>query len=303
MSVHLFRHLGLKLLSVGLAILLWLAIAGEPLVERGLRAPLEFQNVPDGLALVGSAPSTVDVRVRGSSSLLAALTGTDVVAVLDLGNARSGRRLFHLSPAEVRAPFGVDIAQVSPSTIPLALERSGRRFVPIEPVVEGQPAPGFVVGTITTTPTTVEVVGPVSRLAELAVAITDPVSVTDVSETVEAVVSVGVSDDALRLPAAATASVIVDIVAADLQQVSRRAAVSFKNLESNQRASTVNPTVTVAASGPRHALDGFRGDLIDAFVDLAGLRAGRYTLPVHVVLGPELVVQAVEPATIEIEIR
>ena len=112
MSVHLFRHFWLKLLSLGLATVLWLAIAGDPLVERGLRAPLEYQNVPAGLALVGTGPSTIDVRVRGSSALLAGLSASDVVAVLDLGAARSGRRLFHLSPAEVRAPFGVDLVTV-----------------------------------------------------------------------------------------------------------------------------------------------------------------------------------------------
>ena len=36
-----FRHLGLKAVSVGLAALLWLVIAGEETVERGLRIPLD----------------------------------------------------------------------------------------------------------------------------------------------------------------------------------------------------------------------------------------------------------------------
>ena len=45
------------------------------------------------------------------------------------------------------------------------------------------------------------------------------------------------------------------------------------------------------------------GELIDAWVDLAGLYAGNYTLPVQVELGPELVVDGIEPTAIEIEIR
>jgi hypothetical protein len=44
-----FRHLGLKALSLGLAVLLWMVVAGEEPVERGLRVPLEFQQVPSGL--------------------------------------------------------------------------------------------------------------------------------------------------------------------------------------------------------------------------------------------------------------
>ena len=64
MIIRVFRYLGLKLVALGLAILLWFAVAGEPFVERGLRAPLEFQNIPEGFALLGEVPSTVDVRLR-----------------------------------------------------------------------------------------------------------------------------------------------------------------------------------------------------------------------------------------------
>src|SRR5207302_56403 len=38
-----FGHLGLKLLSFGLALLLWMVVSGEETVERGLRVPLELQ--------------------------------------------------------------------------------------------------------------------------------------------------------------------------------------------------------------------------------------------------------------------
>ena len=48
------------------AVLLWLSVAGEETVERGLRVPLEFQQVPPGLELTGEPPTLVDVRLRGS---------------------------------------------------------------------------------------------------------------------------------------------------------------------------------------------------------------------------------------------
>ena len=50
-----FRHLGLKLLSLGLAVSLWMVVSGEATVERGLRVPLEFQQFPAGLELQGDA--------------------------------------------------------------------------------------------------------------------------------------------------------------------------------------------------------------------------------------------------------
>jgi YbbR domain-containing protein len=303
MTIRIFRYLGLKLLALGLAILLWFVVVGEPFVERGLRAPLEFQNIPEGFALVGEVPSTVDVRLRGTSALLGGLNSSDVVAVVDLGSAQAGRRLFHLSPDEVRVPFGVEVAQVSPSTILLALDRSGRRFVPIEPVIEGNPAPGYVVGQVSSLPKSAEVVGPMSQLTELEEVITEPVLITGATETIEILVGVGVSDGALYLPEPSPAKVTVEIRPADPRRVSRRVTVVFKNLAASLRVSQDAPMVIVWAQGPRVALDGFRGELIDAWVDLAGLYAGNYTLPVQVELGPELVVDGIEPTAIEIEIR
>ncbi len=49
MRYHPFRNLGLKALSVAIALLLWLSVSGEQIVERSLRVPLELQNIPDKL--------------------------------------------------------------------------------------------------------------------------------------------------------------------------------------------------------------------------------------------------------------
>jgi hypothetical protein len=68
-----FRHIGLKALSIAFATILWLAVSGDETVERGLRVPLEFQQFPAGLEMMGEAPSLVDVRVRGASATLSQL--------------------------------------------------------------------------------------------------------------------------------------------------------------------------------------------------------------------------------------
>ena len=96
MAYQPFRDFGLKGLAVGLAALLWLSVAGQPLVERGLQVPLEFENVPSGLEIAGNLPSTVQVRVRGSSPIVSGLEVGEVVAILDLEGERPGRRLFDL---------------------------------------------------------------------------------------------------------------------------------------------------------------------------------------------------------------
>ncbi|OFV92319.1 MAG: hypothetical protein A3G76_11795 [Acidobacteria bacterium RIFCSPLOWO2_12_FULL_65_11] len=132
-----FRHLGLKLLSVGLAALLWMVVAGEQVVERGLRVPLELQRVPPGLELQGEFPTTIDVRVRGSSGTLSRMTAGDVVVVLDLRGTEPGRHLFPVSPGQVRAPFGVDVVQVIPDTVVMTFVEKAAGSAPARPAAIG----------------------------------------------------------------------------------------------------------------------------------------------------------------------
>jgi YbbR domain-containing protein len=211
MAYHPFRNLGLKFLSAFIAGLLWLVVAGERVVERVLRAPVEFQNLPPGLELIGSPPDTVEVRVRGSSGALSRMAAGDMSAVLDLRSARPGRRLFHLTPTQVSVPYGIDVVQVGPSTVMMEFETSGERTVPVEPAIDGQPAEGFHVTSVVAEPAKVAVAGPEGALRRLAAAVTEPVSVAGQTRTVRETVTIGVPDASVRLRAPQTTIVTVTI--------------------------------------------------------------------------------------------
>jgi len=214
MAVAGFRHVGLKIVSIALAALLWLVVSGEQIVERAMRIPLEFTNLPAHLEIVGDTPTVVDVRVRGSSGTLSRIATGELVAVLDVRSARAGQRLFHLTSAEVRAPFGVEVVQVTPSNVSMLFEVSESKTVPIVPEVEGQPASGFMVGKITSEPATVVVVGPASALKTLSQTTTEAVSVNGAKKAVTEPVTVGVTDPSVRLREPQIARVTVAIVPA-----------------------------------------------------------------------------------------
>ena len=167
MAYHPFRHLGLKMLALLLATVLWLTVAGEHVVERSLRVPLAVRNLPPAFEIEGDLPDMVDVRVRGSSSQLSRLDAGDVVAMLDMTNARPGARLFHLRTDEVRVPYGVEVAQVMPPALSLSVEKAAVRTIPVVPATDGDPAPGFVVGRISSVPATVQVIGQVTENKKL----------------------------------------------------------------------------------------------------------------------------------------
>ena len=99
---------GLKLLSLALAVMLWMVVAGEETVERGLRVPLELQQFPAGLELQGEAPSTRRrARARRFRRARPRSPGRHRGRARPAHGASAGRRLFQLTPEQVRVPFGV----------------------------------------------------------------------------------------------------------------------------------------------------------------------------------------------------
>jgi len=294
------HHLGLKFVSIALAALLWIAVAGEQTVERSLRIPLEFTNLPSQLEVVGEPPTVVDVRVRGSSGALNRIAAGELVAVLDLRLARAGQRLFHLGGDDVRTPFGVEVVQLNPSTVSMGFEPSGSKVIPVVPAVDGEPADGFVVGTVTAEPSTVEVLGPVSVLSRLTQAITEPVAVNGVSAPVTEMVNIGVADPAVRLRTPQTARVVVVVAPAPVEWSVSEIAVKPRN--ASGPVQVVPARVTAWVRGPREAMTS-DGSLFEATVDVEGLKTGDFQLPITVVAPARVGVVRLEPAEVKVRIR
>jgi YbbR domain-containing protein len=303
MAYHPFRHLGLKVLAIAVATLLWLTVAGEQVVERALRVPLELREKPEDLEIVGDPPVAVDVLVRGSSALLGRLEVGEVVAVLDLSAARPGARLFPLRTDQVKVPYGVQVAQIAPSTLAVEIEKSSTRTLPVVPALEGDPAPGFVVGRITSEPATVRVVGPESRVKKLAEATTETVSVAGERARIRDVVTVGVADAAVRLVEPQRATVIVEVLPAPVERQISRVPIRWHNLGPGMRATIAPSLADIEIRGQQDALGKVTPDTIPAFVDLAGLGPGRYNLRVQVDPSEEFGVSAIKPAVVEVTIR
>ena len=195
----LLQNLPLKLVSLALATLLWLVIAGEKTSEMGLSVPVELKNFPRDLELTGDAVNAVEVRLRASPSIIQSLGPGDVSAHVDLSGVLEGEHIVNLTADSIRIPFGVQVVRINPSTLTLNLERTVQKTVPVRPRVLGRPAPGHEVVEVTSSPAEVRVTGPKSRVQEVEGAFTEPVSVEAASTTVVENVNLGLDDPLLRI--------------------------------------------------------------------------------------------------------
>ena len=297
-----FRNIGLKFLSICIAALLWLVVAGDRVVERAVRVPVEFQNLPHGLEIVGNPPESVDVRLRGSSGALGRLGPGDMSAVIDVRNARPGRRLFHLTPNEINVPYGIDVVQVAPATLPIGFENSIVRIVKVRPPIEGRPAPGYEVGTITTDPATVEVIGPESSLRGLDEAMTEPVSVANATRQVQEVVTIGVADPGVRLRTPQTAAVTVEIIPGSSTRALTAVPVQVRNLPGGLRGRLTPATVAVMVRGTEAAVSSLTAESLDAQVDARNLSPGDHAVEVRVRAGQGLTIEGIIPESLRLRI-
>jgi YbbR domain-containing protein len=119
------QNLGLKVISVLLAIGLWFTVARSPVAEVEMHVPIVFQRVPEKLEIQSLNVAEAQIRVRGPERLVRRLRSTDVSAHVDLATVVPGSRTFDLTPDSVRVPEGLEVVQVNPAHVTVIMERAG----------------------------------------------------------------------------------------------------------------------------------------------------------------------------------
>lgn len=201
------------MVSLFAAFLLWYVLAGqrgEEISVRGVRAQLTLVNMPRDMVLTSSVPDTVAIQLRGPLSR-ALDPRVPLEVLLDLSDARPGTNSYSINVSDIRLPPEVEVVGVEPAAITLELERQLTRNLPLRPVIEGQPAPGFVLGEVRIEPSVITVQGPEGKLTVLDHIPTSSFSVEGATGPVEGTVLPRLTDPLLRSPLVAPIKVIADI--------------------------------------------------------------------------------------------
>jgi YbbR domain-containing protein len=201
----------LKIVSLILAAMLWMAVANQTSSEVGLEVPLEYRNIPAQLEIVGDTTNTVQVRLRGASNLIKDITAKDVSTTIDLGKMGRGERVVPLSPQNVQAPFGAEVIRVNPSSVRFSLERTVTKTISVEAAMTGQLPDAYEVGKVSLEPATVEIEGPESRVNPLSSIATVGIRLDRKQSDIEQTVDLNVPDPQIRLPHPTPVNVHIEI--------------------------------------------------------------------------------------------
>jgi len=113
----------LKVLSLVLAIGLWLAISPEQEpAEVTVRVPIEFRHVPPQLEIGTVSVPEAQVRVRGPERIIRELRSTDLHADVDLKDVKPGEKTFDLTAQQIHLPRDLTVVQVAPVRVTVHME-------------------------------------------------------------------------------------------------------------------------------------------------------------------------------------
>lgn len=182
----LLRNLGLKILALAIALLVWFVLSAqrrERISERSYRIALSVVNIPGGTIIASPVPAAVDIRVRGPFTALRQVDPEKLEAVIDLQDSSQGERLYRLAPEDINVPPEIEVIAIAPVEVRIVLDAVAEKILPIVAKVTGKPAPGFIVTDFAVEPRVARIVGPSAALAKMSSVPTDPVSVDDRSDS------------------------------------------------------------------------------------------------------------------------
>ena len=206
------RNFWWKLLSLAVAVGLWVAIVGAPEVVTMETVPVLYDNLPRSLMLLSDAASGVQLELRGPSRQLTRDRLEGAAVRLDLsGVTAPGEQTFTISRTELTLPEGVDFLRAIPSQLRLRFDRGMTKDVPVEIHISGTPPNGFRVTGTAASPSQLRVSGPETRVDPIHRAQTDAVDVSGLTAPTEVRINTSLDDPRVQFESTSVVTVRVNV--------------------------------------------------------------------------------------------
>lgn len=264
-----FENLDLKLIALLLAVGLWSLVPDNSVPHVVRDVAVLVDGVPAELALAAPFSATIDVTVSGTVQRTRDLFPGELSPTIDLFGAVAGENVISLTPASIRAPLGVTVESVTPSQLRVVLEERIRGEVPVNPVVEGNPADGYELYDAIVEPATVQVSGPRTAVEQLQAVSTEVISVAGHRQTLAREVAVMTDNPVIAVQGAARVRLTLRIE--EVAVTEQLEGVRIVVLNARGRIAVNPESIGVVLRGPRSVLAQLSADDIRATVDVGAL--------------------------------
>ncbi len=157
-------NMGLKVLSLLIAVVLWFVVLGSRNVEITKEIPIEVVT-PADLVVSNDVPDKVSFRLSGPKAFLRNILNRKEQPIrVNLSNAKAGLVTYRLFSDNIQVPIGVKVLFINPTSIVIKLETVKTREIPVRLVTKGQPAPGVKVTNVTLDKGSIKIRGAESKV-------------------------------------------------------------------------------------------------------------------------------------------
>jgi len=268
--------------------------------EMTLSVSVQFSNLSEGLVIAGKVPP-VEVLVKGPVRVLNGLKGSKLLYNVNMGSVEPGKAYLEIDQERIAVPDNVTVVSVDPASFVVPVDEAAKKWVPIVPDVEGEPAAGYVMSSLKASPAQVEITGPATMLGRISALRTTPIDLAGLKESTTRNVAVSLSDLAeVQVPGDGLVEVDIEI---EEKIVENRVTLSVQPIGTDRRCEVIPSQIEVLLEGPEKAfrkLGTHAG--VDVRVDLEGLEPGTYFR--HAIIEPplDIVVLDAQPTTFKVEI-
>lgn len=175
---EIFSNIGLKILSVVLAMSLWFFVTYRGQSEMAIDVPLEFKDVPKGLEILRQNVKKVSLNISGHERLLKTLRPMDIRVVIDMSNAKKGEAVYYFDKDNIIIPRAIKIQRIEPGSVKVTMDESISKIVPVKAHVVGTPEKGYRIKSIDIKPSVIEIEGAKTEIARISLLRTESIDVT-----------------------------------------------------------------------------------------------------------------------------
>lgn len=307
-GVRIAKLVGLPLISLGIAIILWLYAVGEQSVEVTLKIPLVMKPSVTEMTVIKSSVPDIMMRLSVPRHLLSVVNYQSVKAAHEIKDVgETGIYNFRLNSRDITLPPGnIRIIDIWPEVVTVTLDRLVTERLLIHLRLEDDPAEGYEVETekIRLDPNAVLVRGPYSKMKELQSVETEPLSLVGRTRPFRRKVRLDLDPDLKAVTSGLLIDAFVPIrreaVTVTYRDVTVKLLGNPKDLSSS--VSFKPEMVTFTLKGPKMILDQLSPESVVPFIDSTGLEKGEHELPLQFKLPAEVVLDGQSPI-IKIKIK
>ena len=299
----LFRNLGLKILSLFFAVVLWYSVVSERQSNLLVTVPLTFVNVPKTMKVRIVSDERVRLHLEGPISALRSMEIGKIRGTIDLSGAHEGKSRYELLPSHFNLPDGIRIVGISPEVVYVVLEKLRKFQLPVKVRLKGKVDPHYTIRKVEVIPKTVWVIGDRKARTSIDSIPTEFVDVNGIKKDLKKEVELEVPRDVRLVKKINQVQVLVNL----REKVWDKKVGGVKVMPDFQVESYIYtfkpPKITVYIRGWATIVDVISPSDIKAIVPTKGLTQGNHIVVPEIGVPKGIKVLSIEPPKVKVEVE